>query len=394
MNNLLQEQLSKEDFINDILSYNDRIGVYMIGGCVRDFFLNKEIKDIDLLVTHIKIDNLIDLLKKYGKCDLIGESFSVIKFKCNGIEYDIATPRTERKVGEGHKGFEIVSNENITLEEDILRRDFSINTIAINIKNGDIVDICNGLEDLKNTTIRVLGEKSFVDDPLRMLRAVGFASRFNFIIEEKTMVLMQQNAQHIKEISPERILIELEKILSKGNCLIGAYFLKHTGLYSYIFEGTLEILPAAFKKIKSFAEFIFLLNNRRSDSSKFFLKNLKGDTITAKEIEGLSMVSYYDVNVSKGDNCMKVFNALQKSQNIIDTKICVVGMAQILSEFASGKYPKSRKELAINGNDIEALGYSGVVIGEKLNTVLYKVLNDKIGNNKEEIINILNLEKC
>ena len=380
-------------FINDVKAKGGKI--YECGGAVRDSFLGKPSKDLDILITNILVDELYDILKTYGKVDTVGASFGVIKFKPFGSseDIDIAIPRTERKIGEGHKGFEITADPFLPIEEDLFRRDFTINAMAKDLE-GNLIDPYNGLDDLNNKIIRVLSEQSFNDDPLRMLRCVMFSARFNFVIEPYTLELIPKNAYRIKEISPERILIELEKIVSKGNPAIGAELLVKTGLYEHIFEGRLEIVSEAFKEIKSFAEFIFLLNNRRVDTFKFFLKNLKGDTITAKEIEALTMISYYNTNLSEGDNRMRVFNALQKSQSIIDTKICVVGMKKILREFACGKYPKSRKELAVNGSDIEALGFSGVEIGEQLSNILFKILNDKLKNNKEEILNMLKLEKC
>src|SRR5690606_8675300 len=145
------------------------------------------------------------------------------KFKPHGSveDIDIAIPRTERATGEGgHKGFEVSSDHNLPIEKDLERRDFTINAIAKDI-NGNVIDPFGGQRDLKEKIIRVVNPQAFSDDPLRMLRAVQFAARFGFPIEPKTEQLIKANAHRIREIAAERILIELEKIVKKGDVLYG-----------------------------------------------------------------------------------------------------------------------------------------------------------------------------
>jgi len=210
---------------NEIMSLNDLpfkqeiegLGakIYSVGGAVRDEFLGKESKDLDILITGIPMDNLEQLLSKYGRVDAVGKSFGVIKFKPKGSteDIDIAIPRTEVPTGAGgHKGFDVKSDHTLPIEDDLKRRDLTINAIAKD-SEGNIIDPFGGVEDLKNKIIRAVDPNAFNDDPLRMLRAVQFSARFGFTIEPNTMEMIKQTADKVKTISPERVIIEFEKIV-------------------------------------------------------------------------------------------------------------------------------------------------------------------------------------
>lgn len=193
--------------------------IYEVGGAVRDKYLFKKSisKDHDYLVTGIPFDELSDKLKKYGKVDLVGRSFGVIKFTrfVNGEAhtFDISLPRKDISTGSGHKDFKVDFDPNLSVEDDLYRRDFTINAMAISLDDNILIDPLNGLEDLKLKKIRMVYDKSFKDDPLRMLRAIQFASRFGFEIEPDTFKAMKKHANLIKTISPERIAEEFNKLL-------------------------------------------------------------------------------------------------------------------------------------------------------------------------------------
>ena len=166
--------------------------VYQIGGAVRDELIGKISKDLDLLVTGIETDELQDLLSQHGKVDAVGKSFGILKFQPTGQSgepLDISVPRVDvQSTGAGHKDFEVKLGKNISLEQDQLRRDFWMNAIAKDIETGEMHDIeGKGQFDIENKQISVINPKAFEDDPLRMLRAVQFASRFSFKIEANTM---------------------------------------------------------------------------------------------------------------------------------------------------------------------------------------------------------------
>ena len=198
----------------------DKGRIYQVGGAVRDRLLHSALasKDLDYLVTGIEYDKLTQLLKNYGRVDLVGQSFGVIKFTQfeDGvpITYDISLPRREHSTGWGHKEFEVSFDPCLSVEDDLVRRDFTIKAMAIALDNDELIDPLGGQVDLEKRQLRMVYPTSFEDDPLRMLRAVQFAARFEFTIEPATFKAMQQHASLIATVSPERIGEELNKLMT------------------------------------------------------------------------------------------------------------------------------------------------------------------------------------
>jgi len=193
--------------------------LYEVGGVVRDRLLlhEKPTKDSDYLVTGIPYNDLTKLLRKFGKVDLVGKSFGVIKFTQvidnQSHTFDITLPRREFSTGVGHKDFNVSFDPSLSVEDDLQRRDFTINAIARSTKTGELVDPLGGQKDLANKILRMVSERSFEEDPLRMLRAVQFSARFNLAIEKKTLESLKNHAHLISSISAERIAEELNKLL-------------------------------------------------------------------------------------------------------------------------------------------------------------------------------------
>ena len=146
--------------------------IYQVGGAVRDDMLGKVSKDLDLLVVGIELKDLATLLARFGKTNLVGKAFGIIKFVPEGAteEIDISVPRIDSKsTGKGHKDFEVKLGKGITLTQDQLRRDFWMNAMARDVETGEIHDIDNkGRTDIENQEIRVIGSRAFREDPLRM----------------------------------------------------------------------------------------------------------------------------------------------------------------------------------------------------------------------------------
>ncbi len=366
--------------------------VYFVGGAVRDEFIGKKSKDVDILVQGLSLNQIAILLQKHGKpvMNEVGGKQAVIKFVPNGEkeEVDIAIPRSEVKSGKGHKGFDIKVDPNMSIEEDLKRRDFTINAIAKD-KEGNIIDPFNGQDDLKKKIIRIVNPQAFSDDPLRMLRAVQFSSRFNFTIEPKTLNMIREKANTIKEISGERIKIEFDKIVKKGDPAIGANMLRRTGLFKALF-GYDGPGPDSnqFKKVKTMGEFFFLLTTGEDliadDMSDLWMKKFQGDKESAKEISALQKGGF--VSKQRNENRYKVFQMHRLSPKVLQTKILSSEMLEVMNEFNSGKYPKSLKELAINGKDLGELGLQGKEIGTALNKSIKAIYNDEIKNDKSELI--------
>ncbi len=182
---------------------------YFVGGCVRDRLLGTENKDIDIEVHGINPDILKAILDDCGKLLSYGKSFGIYSIRDSHL--DIAMPRKEKKTGEGHRDFDVDVDPYIGTYEAARRRDFTVNALMEDILTGEIIDHFGGQTDLKNGILRCVDETSFVEDPLRVLRACQFAARFDFEIEEKTLVLCAGIA--LSSLSRERVEEELRKAL-------------------------------------------------------------------------------------------------------------------------------------------------------------------------------------
>ena len=184
--------------------------VYLIGGAVRDLLLGIEPHDRDYVVVGATVEEM--LAKGYKQ---VGKDFPVFLDK-DGDEYALA--RKEKKIGDKHTDFEFQFDPSVTLEEDTLRRDISINGLAMD-KNGKIIDYVNGQEDIKNKIIRVIDEDNFKLDPLRILRVARFYAQLkDFEVEPLTKRLCWKMVQEgmLKHLSAERVWKELEKALQPG----------------------------------------------------------------------------------------------------------------------------------------------------------------------------------
>ena len=165
--------------------------IYLVGGAFRDFLMHKTIKDLDILIRNVPIKTLQKFLEKLGKVDFVGKKFGVLKFKASWVkrEIDIAIPRTEISIIPGkRRGFKILYNHKLPIEEDLKRRDFTINAMAINIFTNELIDPFNGINDIKNKIIRAVEnpENRLKEDLTRILRAIRFSICLNFKIEENT----------------------------------------------------------------------------------------------------------------------------------------------------------------------------------------------------------------
>jgi len=221
--------------------------VYAVGGRVRDEFrsnLDGTIappKDLDYVVTGLAIEELIARLRSVGRLDVVGASFSVVKFRHEAGEADIALPRRERSTGVGHKDFEVASGPDIPIEDDLGRRDFRMNMIARRLSDGAIVDPYGGVADIAARRIDIVTPQTFAEDPLRMLRAAQFAARFRFALSPATRSAMTAAAAAVTTISPERVGEELSKLLGTAAAPSeGLEILRETGILAHIWPELLE----------------------------------------------------------------------------------------------------------------------------------------------------------
>lgn len=370
----------------------------IVGGSVRDSFLNKKIKDYDIEVFNISsIENLIKLLSKYQEPKFVGKSFGVLKLKFDDLEFDFSLPRTESKIGQKHRDFDVVLDSTLSYKEASKRRDFTINSIGYDYFKNQFFDPYNGVEDLKNSKIKHIDDKTFVEDSLRVFRAVQFASRFNFKIDEDTKKLCKDIVKNkeLEYLSKERVFEELKKLFLKSKKpSVGLKLLDE-----------LEIFNISFKKsYKSIDRLMKILENKDIKEEKRVLaivfalllkkKNkAKKDSFISKVIEDKNLIKHINLlieNDIKDD--IKYLKRLSLKVNIEEL---------IFIDFAKNKNKRSLKNILkklkknnilnkplqrlVLGKDLIDAGFSA---GLEFKELLEKALNLQINNklSKSEII--------
>ena len=210
---------------------------YVIGGYVRDIFLNRPSKDIDIVVVGSGIEMAEKVARKLGKKANLSvfKNFGTAQIKTKDLEIEFVGARRESYQRDSRKP--IV--EDGTLEDDQNRRDFTINALAICLNKdrfGELVDPFNGLQDLRNQVIRtpLNPDITFSDDPLRMMRGIRFSSQLGFYLEMNTFDAIARNKERIRIISNERISDELNKIILSPKPSVGFVLLEKTGLLEII----------------------------------------------------------------------------------------------------------------------------------------------------------------
>ncbi len=186
---------------------------YYVGGFVRDRVLGRESKDIDIEVHGVPARTLEAILDSLGERLELGVSFGIMGLR--HYDLDIAMPRCETATGRGHRDFAVSVDPFLGAEKAARRRDFTINALMQDVLTGEVLDFFGGLEDLRRGRIRHVDDKSYVEDPLRALRAAQFAARFGFAVAEETAELSA--GMDLAALPGERVAGELEKALLKAD---------------------------------------------------------------------------------------------------------------------------------------------------------------------------------
>jgi tRNA nucleotidyltransferase (CCA-adding enzyme) len=215
-----------EDFVRGLA-----LDAYLVGGAVRDEQLGLESKDADFVVPGVDYDGLRRALEPHGRVEelevagrrvgarLYPKDRNVRAAAPAGIEF--APPRAERSTGPGRHDFEIAADPSLSIEDDMARRDFTVNAVARRLDTGDLVDPFGGVDDLKNGILRTVGPRSFAEDPLRIVRGLRLVSQLGLTPDEGTLQQMRDEADSVRLVSGERIggglhadgLGELSKLL-------------------------------------------------------------------------------------------------------------------------------------------------------------------------------------
>lgn len=207
----------------------------VVGGAVRDALRGKEPKDIDLMVTGLAPEEVRRVLGQLpGKVDLTGKDFGVFRYKEGGGEVEIALPRRERSTGPGHKDQLTEADHTMTPQEDLFRRDFTVNAMAVDLDTGHLIDPFGGAQDVKDGRLRTLNTRSLSDDPLRTVRALVAASKHGFHPDDATKAQMGENAAGIQHLPGERIKEEVDKLLLGDNPGQAIRLAHDTGVLKYL----------------------------------------------------------------------------------------------------------------------------------------------------------------
>ncbi len=358
-----------EQIIKKVLKKIENSGfeAYLVGGYVRDLILNKKTYDIDICTNALPKE----LYKIFPNCQ--NNNYGVINFKIKKFNFDITTYRKELKY-ESRKPVKIEYINN--LFEDINRRDFKINAICMNSK-GFIIDLVDGMKDIKNNVITTIGDCSikFQEDPLRMLRAIRFMTTLDFSLDT---VIEEQILKHkdlILTLSNNRIKEELDKVLTNNNALKGLETLNNLGI--------LKILNITYNNIVYVNDLLGMWAQLDFEFNSAFTKEEKNNIINIRKILKLKTI----------DSTTLFHYGLY--QCIVAGEILGINKVRI-NKIYKRMTIHSRQEIAITSDDIMTIleikpnGILNVI----MNDITNEILNKKLKNNYYDIKRYLLLKKA
>ena len=220
--------------------YKHHIQPVIVGGYIRDALVDIPSNDIDIELYGIdSLQKVEKILQEFGKINSVGKSFGVCKLVYKNLDLDFSLPRKDNKIASGHQGFQITIDTHLNFKTAASRRDFTINAIGYDVKNRKILDPYNGRKDLDKKILKAVDNEKFQEDPLRVLRAIVFATRFTMTLEDSLLFTCKEMIRKklLEELPKERIFQELKKLLIKSkNPSKGFYLLKELGGFSFFKE--------------------------------------------------------------------------------------------------------------------------------------------------------------
>ena len=385
--------------------YENNYEAYIVGGCVRDAILGFEPNDYD--ITTSASPNTIQEIFKDFKCIETGIEHGTVSVVIEDEIFEITTYRIEGEYKDHRRPDKVDFTDR--LEEDLKRRDFTINAMAYNEKKG-LIDLFGGKEDLNNKIIKTVGNPydRFNEDGLRMIRAIRFSSKLNFTIEKETLKAIYDKSFIINNISLERITDEFTKIILSDKpenikYLFEAKLLKYLNISNEDDIGKLKqfyneivILKKINKNLEkrlALLDYIVEKNNINCKSfcneliySKKIIKNHNIILTLLKniEIDHLNKVEIKKILSGVDRNLLEEY--LDISRIIYDKEKKVDEIIDILSEIEENNECYIIKNLKVNGRDIMSLGYKNKEVGEVLNYLLEIVIEDYTLNKKDVLI--------
>lgn len=356
--------------------------VFLIGGLVRDLLLGKRAKDIDIVVEGDAV-SLSAILKESLPCKIIKTQPELktvrIEF-ADGVQIDFASTRCET-YGE-KKGIPILKKICCSLEEDVLRRDFSVNALAISLNRqnfGEVIDFVNGQEDLKNKTLRILHDNSFNDDPTRIIRAFKFAHRLGFRLDEKTQKLQDEylnNKNYDEIVSLMRIKKEMYEVFNFNSVEVMQDFIEKK-IYKVLTD---KINQVDFKKINEIIKthnireniaFIYFMNLFLLQENYPILKNFNLTKQEIKIINDLRFAGELDGKLSE----LEIYQQYSiRSKESLVLEFLLKNNSNIQKYFDKLQNIK----IEISGEDLLMMG---VPESKSFSLIFDKVLEEKINGN-------------
>lgn len=407
---------------------------YIVGGAIRDILLELKPKDVDF-ATNLSYETLKTLFNEYAPKET-GKSFGVLRIRINNIDYEIAKFRED--IYGKEKKVSFVDD----IKNDLARRDFTINAMAYNQKEG-IIDLYNGQKDIENRIINFIGnaEKRIIEDPLRVLRAFRFMSRLNFSLSENTIEAIKKQKDLLKNIPEERITMEFSKLLLGENIKNTLTLMRDTGVLELIipeFKATYDFnqcnphhnldlfnhiinvvskVPADLELrysalLHDIAKPIVQTFDEKgiahyktheivgADMARDILARMKLpvkliDTVV--EIIKKHMVLYKDITDKKFNELLSemgydnlwrliehsIADNSSKNNEVVSTEN---DLHERLKRAVEKQMQVTVNDLAVNGKDLIELGFTGKEVGEIKKELLDKYLSEEIQNNKEEMM--------
>lgn len=423
--------------------------LYIVGGAVRDHLLGLKSEDYDF-TTDALPEQVMHLFKHVIPT---GIEHGTVTVHFEKQSFEVTTFRSESDYLDGRHPSSVTFIPS--LEEDLKRRDFTINAFAADCKDGRIIDLHDGKTDLKNRTIRAIGDprQRFAEDALRILRAARIAAKLNFVIDKQTLSAMGMLKDNLSKVSAERIREELFKLVLSDHPARGLSYLREQGILTVMlpeFKGadglyqggmhhedvlshsisacqasvactsTLEVRLAALLHDIGKSEVVVASEGRNTFIghelagemiSQSLLKRLKASNTLIKDISHLVRHHMFDYQSTWSDSAVRRFIARAGLQYIpqllqlrIADQIAIHGKAntvlldelkQRIEAILEEHDALSIKDLAVNGNDLMDLGIpKGEKIGATLAYLLETVLDDPGQNNREQLLNLAEKYHC
>ncbi|MFA7075775.1 MAG: CCA tRNA nucleotidyltransferase [Candidatus Izemoplasmatales bacterium] len=355
---------------------------YFVGGFVRDYLLGIESSDID--ITTNATPDIVE--KLFLKTKATGKKYGTITVFIEEYSFEVTTYRIDQNYLNYRKPETVVYSTK--LEEDLKRRDFTINALAMDV-DSKIYDLYNGQTDLKNKIIRAIGnpDERFSEDALRIIRALRFSSRLNFKIEDNTLFSMRKNMDKLTHISNERIIPELEEIFNNPYNKL-AILLMESIRFSDVykeFDKGLKLyqkskIDLSFKEFFALCLFVEKMDMpnywRFSNKDKLLICRLM-HVVKTTHASQFNILLIYKLGLNICLSANKINRVLNRNYDQEKTIMDLYKRLPI----------KSRDELKLNGNDLKMIRQinNEEIIGEVLEELEFQVINDHLENEVEEL---------